>query len=216
MLLCKKSSIAYVAAALLALLAIQNTYASYSIRGINTTVYLKSNNSAFVHEAIAVNVSNSSFLEYTIDRSNINLNLSAWQSLISPRITPHIINPKMGIYGFNLLPGPLYKKNGQGSAYIYLTYYVENITSSNQIAPRTMLYEFNASFLNFARGAGGAVLGQNTTLNIILPNNSKLVSVYPLPDLLNSTNNTTKEEWRSALQLQAGFRDARKPVRRSH
>ncbi|MEM3245154.1 MAG: hypothetical protein QXN16_00110 [Candidatus Micrarchaeaceae archaeon] len=180
---------AYIAIALAAFILLPNAYASYYVKNINTTVYLNSNNSAFVHEAIAVNISNSSFIEYTIDRSNINLNLSAWQSLISPKITPHIINPRMGVYGLNLLPGPLSKKNGQGSTYIYLTYYVSNITVANQIAPRTTLYVFNASFLNFARGAGGAVLGSNTTLNIVLPNTSKLIVAYPLPDIVNSSTN---------------------------
>ncbi len=174
---------ALLVAMLVAIALVAQVHASYAVKGINTTVYLNRNASAYVKEAINITVSNSSFVQYTIDRSSVNLNISAWQNLIgSKQISPTIINPKAGIYGFNLLPGPLAKNGSAGTADIYLTYYVSNITTANQIAPRKIMYTFNSSFWNFNVGASGAILNPNDTLNIVLINNSKVISVYPLPD----------------------------------
>ncbi len=179
----RHAALALLAAMLVAMAFAAQAHASYAVNSVNTTIYLNKNTSAYIKEAISITVSNSSFVQYTIDRSSLNLNISAWQNLIgSKKISPTIINPKAGIYGFNLLPGPLEKNGSTGTAYIYLTYYVSNITTANQVAPRKIIYTFNSSFWNLNSGASGATLGQNYTLNIVLINNSKVVSVYPLPD----------------------------------
>jgi hypothetical protein len=49
--------------------------------------------------------------------------------------------------------------------------------------------------LNFAQGASGVVLGQGMRFNIVLPNSTTILSVYPLPDheqakQINSTAST--------------------------
>ena len=76
---------------------------------------------------------------------------------------------------------------------------MQNITVVNQTGPRTYVYTFNPSVLNFKHGTSGTFLGSATSLNIILPNSSTLISVYPLPDspmqLSNLTATATALSW---------------------
>ncbi len=173
--------------------------ASYTVTQINTTVIINLNSTAQVMESINISISNESLKQYSIDRAGLNLTLSNWQSIISPQIVPHIINPKSGVYGFNLLPGPIKKTYYGGIATIYMNYYVKNVTSINQTGPRNFIYTFNSDVLNFAHGSNGVVLSPNTRLNIILPPTSKIISIYPIPDspqtTLGNFTNITKVSW---------------------
>ncbi len=168
--------------------------AAYNVTKINTTVSINANGSAYVTDVLYVRMSNTSVQQYTIDRSGLNLTLSDWQSLVGPSLVPHIMNRRSGIYGFGLLPGPVVLVDAQNTASIYMHYYVSNIATINQTGPRTYEYAFNASDLNFAQGVGGVVLGQNMRLNIILPNGSSVLTVYPLPDSPSQTQNLTSAE----------------------
>ncbi len=188
--------------AALSIVALAGTsFASYNVSSINTTVTISQNGSAYVTDVLHVTVGNASVEQYTVDRSGLNLTLSDWQSLIGPQLVPHVINKRSGIYGFNLLPGPVFLQNARHVANIYMHYYVSNIATINQTGPRTYKYTFNASDLNFAQGVGGVVLGQNMRLNIILPNASTVITAYPLPDYPSPSQNLTSAQ---ALSWYAG------------
>lgn len=165
--------------------------ASYNVTRINTTISINTNGSAYVTDVLYVRMSNTSVQQYTIDRSGLNLTLSDWQSLVGPSLVPHVINKRSGIYGFGLLPGPAILVDAQHTASIYMHYYVSNIATINQTGPRTYSYSFNASDLNFAQGVGGVVLSQDMRLNIVLPNESSVLTVYPLPDYPSQSQNFT-------------------------
>ncbi len=190
----------FVLASILSMLLLAGvSSATYTITNINTTVYINANASAHVTEMITFVMNNDSISNYNLDRSGVNLTLSNWEYIVGPDVVPHIINQKMGIYNFNLLPGPVVTTYYGGVATIYMNYYVKNVTSINQTGPRTYLYKFNSSVLNFQHGSGGVVLGPHTRLNIVIPSGSSILSIYPLPDVpsnlvLNSTN-TTEVSW---------------------
>lgn len=181
--------------------------AAYTVTNINTTVVLNQNTTAKVTEEITVHINNASVAQYTIDRSGLNLTLSNWQSIIGPQLIPHIINEKTGIYDFNLLPGPVtYNAIGNNdSAVLYMSYHVNNATFVNMTGPRRYLYRFNPTILNFAHGISGEVLAANTRFNIIIPNGSSIISVYPLPDyptlVTQNMSNVTRLTWENAEPL---------------
>ncbi len=188
--------------ALLAYAIISMSFAAnvtYGISNINTTVSINLNGTAYVAEAITTVLPNSSLAQYTIDRSGLNLTLSNWQSIIGPQLVQHIINPRTGVYGFHLLPGPVNRTSYGGIAVIYMNYYVSNVTSVNQTGPRVLEFKFNNDVLNFAHGSGGVVLGKDTRFNIILPKSSRILSVYPLPDyptnFASNDTNITQISW---------------------
>lgn len=164
-------------------LLVQHPNASYTIKNLNVTMTPNQNTSAIVVEQLHVLISNASVSQYSINRVALNLTLSTWQSLIGPLLVQHVINPNSSVYGFKFLPGPVYKENGQSEANIILSYYVRNVTTVNEIAPRIFQYRFNPKVLNFEHGASGEVLTPNTDLTIILPSESSISVVYPIPDL---------------------------------
>jgi len=172
---------------------------TYGISNINTTVSINLNGSAYVSEAITITLPNSSLAQYTIDRSGLNLTLSNWQTIVGPQLIQHIINPRTGVYDFHLLPGPINRTSYGGIATVYMNYYVSNVTTVNQTGPRILKFKFNDDVLNFAHGSGGVVLGQDTRFNIILPENSKVLSAYPLPDypsnFVANTSQITEVSW---------------------
>lgn len=173
--------------------------ATYNVTGVNTTVVLGGNSSAYISEVLSLQLSNVSVSQYTIERSSLNLTLNDWQSLVGPELEPHIINPRSGIYSFNLLPGPITYVALVPTANMYMDYYVANVVTISQTGPRTFLYKFNPGVLNFQEGSSGVVLPKGSRLNIIMPNSSTLVSVYPLPDsthtLQSGINSTQELSW---------------------
>ncbi len=192
---------ALVLLALFALLFLQTATATYRVMNINTTVTLNSNNTtALVNEVINVYVSNNSYSQYNKDRVALNLTLSNWQSIIGPSLVQYIDNPEYGLYGFKFFPGPLIKQPENYTASLLMSYYVKNVTSVKNIAPRVFLYTFNPSVFNFEHAASGEVLPNDTTFTIVLPKGAKINSVYPTPDyppslVLNGYTNTTKVSW---------------------
>lgn len=177
-------------------------HASYILTGLNTTVVLNQNSSAAVKEVLKVAVTNQSVAQYSQDRLALNLTLSKWQSLIGPSLVEHIINPSGSIYDFNFLPGPLVDSNNGKVAYLTLSYYVTNVTKVNQTGPRLLQYIFDDRVFNFEHAASGEVLGGNTTLTIILPSGSRILSVYPPPDspssaFVSNYRNVTSLSWYS-------------------
>ncbi len=174
--------LAITAVLLAALLVLGTANATYIVTAVNTTVSLKTNTSAYVSEILRVSVSNTSVSQYTQDRLALNLTLSQWQNIIGPELTQHILNPKGSIYDFGFVPGPLINSNNGKIAYLQMIYLVTNVTTVNETAPRTFVYSFNNDVFNFQHAESGVVLGENTTLTIILPQGAKLDSVYPPPD----------------------------------
>ncbi len=193
--------------AVLALMAAAGTgTAVYTVTKINTTLSLNLNTTGSISEAITIWIPNASISQYVVDRSGLNLTLSNWQSIVGSQLVPHIINQRTGIYGFRLLPGPVvYNPISGASAIIYMNYYVNNATFVNKTGPRTYVYKFNPSLLNFAHGSGGVVLGQNTRLTIMIPNSSTIEAVYPLPDSpeppITNTTNVGSLSWYDAEPL---------------
>lgn len=174
--------------------------ASYTITSINTTLTLNSNNTASVIEILNVSISNQSIAQYSSDRLAQNLTLSTWQPLVGPQLVEHIINPRGSIYDFNFIPGPMVSTPGGDAALMKLSYYVTNVTSDNQTGPRLFTYTFNPSVFNFVHAVSGEVLGNITSLTIILPPSAHIVSVYPVPDapasaFAHNYRNTTKISW---------------------
>ncbi len=174
--------------------------ASYTVENLNVTLTLKQNTSAQVNELLKVLISNGSVSQYSTNRVAFNLTLSDWQALIGPTLVQHIINPNESLYGFKLLPGPIIMQRGQSTAYILMTYTVNNVTSVNETSPRQFIYTFNPRVFNFQHGVSGEVLTGNTTLTMIVPSGAVIKSAYPLPDLpvyafTNNYRNTTTVSW---------------------
>ncbi len=194
-------------AALLALFAVQISGASYTVTHVTTQVTLNVNTSASVRETYTVVITNASISQYQSARSALNLTLSNWQDIIGPTLTQHIINPKTGVYGFELFPGPITTSiTGQQEADVLISYGVRNVTSVDEIAPRVFQHTFNDDVFNFAHGVSGEVLPANYTLTIVLPNDAGIKSIYPLPDsppnlLANNFMNVTMMSWFSQEPL---------------
>ncbi|MCL5429897.1 MAG: hypothetical protein M1504_00280 [Candidatus Marsarchaeota archaeon] len=195
----------YAPLAILLLIALlPNAHANYSLMGINTTMVLNTNTSAQVTDILELSVSNASVSQYSADRLSFNLTINQWQSIIGKDLIEHIVNPKGTIYNIRFLPGPLTDSLNGKVAYLVLMYSVSNVLTVNQTGPRTFLYTFNKNVFNFVNAQSGEVLGDNTTLTIVLPQGASVNSTYPPPDLpLNfgstytssSAINTTKLVW---------------------
>lgn len=186
--------------ALLALIMVQFSNASFTVTHLTTQVSLNTNSSASVVESFNVTITNSSISQYISDRTALNLTLSDWQSIIGSSLTQHIINPKEGVYAFRLLPGPLTgESNTMQQAVITILYRVSNVTTVKQVAPRTFSYSFNSDTFNYLHETSGVVLPPNTTLTIILPKTAKIGTVFPLPDspstVFTNSTNTTSMSW---------------------
>lgn len=163
--------------------ALPLSHAAFTVLNINTTVTLNTNTSAQVIDIIKVSISNTSIQQYNTDRVALNLSISQWQNIIGPALIEHIVNLKGTIYDFNFLPGPIVYTSGIPTAFLVLSYYVSNVTTSNQTGPRLYVYMLNNSVFNFQHAESGPVLGPNTTLTVILPQGSRISSVYPIPDV---------------------------------
>lgn len=165
---------------------------------VNTTVILSHNTTGKVVEVLNLYLSsNVSVSQYLQDRAAINLTLSEWQKALNTNLlVEHILNPESSIYGFDFLPGPVTTVGNTGIAQITMRYYVSNVTTVREIAPRKFEYTFNSNVFNFVHTASGEALLQDGRLNIILPAGSQVLSIYPLPDypqisfLGNYTNDT--------------------------
>jgi hypothetical protein len=189
-----------------ALLIVPISHASYTVTAINTTVTLNQNTSAQVIEIFNIDVSNQSVNQYTADRLALNLTLSQWQSLIGPQLVEHIVNPRGSIYDFDFLPGPLTTSNNGKVADLVLSYSVTNVTTVTQTGPRNFLYSFDNDVFNFQNAVSGAVLGDNTTLNMVLPEGSRIVKISPNPDypafgFTQNYRNVTYFSWNSDESL---------------
>jgi hypothetical protein len=181
--------------------AIAQVHAYFMVTTTNTTVILSPNNSAHVIDTINIFISNSSEQQYIQDRAAVNPTIGDWEAALQiSGIQEHIINPKLSIHSFTLLPGPLrYTSNG-AIAYLTMDYYVNNVTMMSNIGPRKFKYIFNDSVFNFVNTASGEALPQNARLNIIIPKGASLISVYPLPDspqsnFLGTFDNDTAFSW---------------------
>jgi hypothetical protein len=192
----------------LALLIVPLSHASYIVTSINTTVTLNQNTSGQVIEIFKVSVSNASVSQYTADRLALNLTLSQWQSLIGPQLVENIVNPRGSIYDFDFLPGPLAPSQNGKVADLVLSYSVTNVTTVTQTGPRTFLYDFDNSVFNFQNAISGPVLGDNTTLNIIIPQGARIIKISPNPDFpaygfTQNYRNATYFSWDSDESLGA-------------
>ncbi len=180
----------------LLLFASANAY--FNVTYLNTTAILYQNTSAHVIESFTVFMSNSSIAQYNQDRRAINLTLSEWQHALSTSLLmEHIINPRGSVHDVTFLPGPIgYTNNYGGTAIITLDYWVNNVTTVQNIAPREFEYTFNDSVLNFQHTSSGEQLPTGARFNIIIPKGTDAISVYPSPDFPNPsfTGNYTGHE----------------------
>jgi hypothetical protein len=152
------------------------------VTNLNTTVALNTNGSAQVTEITTISISNLSVAQYTADRLALNLTVSQWQNLIGPSLVEHIVSARGITSNFRFLPGPANNSQNGKTAELLLSYSVTNVTRYNETGPRTFLYSFNNGVFNFQHAESGQVLGENTTLTVVLPQGAKIASVYPLPD----------------------------------
>ncbi len=200
----KHISLVFLLLALVA--AVPISHAAYIVTAINTTVSLNYNTSAQVVEVLRVSVTNQSVNQYTTDRLALNLTLQQWQGLVGPSLVEHIVNPHGSIYDFNFLPGPLLNSNNGRIGYLVMTYSVSNVSTVKETGPRTFLYSFNPNVFNYQNALSGQVLGQNTTLQIILPQNSKIDHIVPEPDspsvgFIQGYKNVTSVTWNNDESL---------------
>jgi hypothetical protein len=184
------------------LLLVPLSHADYIVTGINTTMSLNLNASAQVVEIFKVSVTNTSVSQYTTDRLALNFTLSQWQNIIGPSLVEHIVNPRGSVYNFNFIPGPITSSNNGKLATLILSYTASNVTTVNQTGPRVFLYKFNNAVLNYQNAESGEVLGQNTSLTIILPPNSRILTAFPNPDFpvlgfTKNYQNVTTLSWSS-------------------
>jgi hypothetical protein len=193
--------------ALLFALPLGSVSAYYNITAINTTVLLNSSTGARVIETYSIFISNSSIAQYEASRGAYNLSISDWRNILdSQLLTEHILNPRSGASNVTFLPGALILTPQGAASEIILSYYVYNVTNVQEIAPRKFLYTFNDSMLNFEHTASGQELGPSERFNIIVPEGSQIVSIYPLPDLpaasvTGSYSNDTLFSWNSQEPL---------------
>ncbi|MGC8587197.1 MAG: hypothetical protein ACP5K9_02840 [Candidatus Micrarchaeia archaeon] len=164
-------------------LAVQPAHAYFNMTYLNVTVVPQLNGSAYVTETYYLYITGPSVYQYNSYRQAINFTISSWQQALGVSgLTEHIINPSSSLYDFKFLPGPPQYSGTTATAEILMSYYVNNVTSINETAPRRFEYSFNSYVFNFAHTASGTALPANTRLNIIIPKEAKVVSVYPLPD----------------------------------
>ncbi len=193
--------------ALLSLLLVSNAYAYYNITYTNTTVILNNNQSAHVIEQFSLFVSNASLSQYASNRNAVGVSLSYWQKIIyTSTLQEHIVSSAHSIYGFEFLPGPLVTIGNNGSAVLTMNYYINNITSVMNTAPRKFEYSFNNTFFNFENTANGQTLPYNTRLNLIVSKGDQVVTLYPLPDspgagFAGNYTNVTEFSWYSGEPL---------------
>ena len=188
-----------------------NTFAFMNVTYLNTTIILNKSSSAEVIENLFVNISNSSVQQYLLDRQSINLTLTQWISVLhTDLLIQHVFNPNSSISGFTLLPGPIINNYyGQGAhAIITMRYVARNVTTDQNIGPRKFLYTFDSAALNFEHVGSGEALPQNARFNIIIPQGTKLVSIYPEPDypypnFLGNYGNATSFSWYEGEPLSA-------------
>lgn len=192
-----------------AMIALGSASAYYNVTYLNTTVILNTNSSAHVFETIGIFVSNSSVSQYVQNRDAVatNSQLSEWQKIIySTELTQHIVNIHHSTYGFTFLPGPLIKNYQGGTATLAMSYYVNNVTTISNIAPRKFEYTFNDSVFNFENTGNGEALPAIARLNIIVPNGSQIMNIYPVPDAptpsyIGTYSNDTVFSWFSGEPL---------------
>ena len=191
-----------------AFVVMANVYAYYNVTYINTTMVLNQNQSARVIEDFSVYVSNSSVSQYILDRAAGGLNISYWQNILyTHALTEHIVSRRQSIHNLVFLPGSLVQSDGGGTAVFTMSYYVNNVTTMKNIAPREFEYTLNNSVFNFEQTASGQALPQNTKLNIMIPSGAQVISIYPQPDaprpnFIGNYTNTTKFSWYSGESLQ--------------
>jgi hypothetical protein len=174
--------------------------ATYTVQNLNTTLTLNKNTSGAVTETFKVSINNASVSQYSTNRLALNLTLSDWQQLIGPMLVQHIINSNESLYNFKFFPGPVVTVGGQNTAYIIMTYTVNNVTTVNETAPRQFLYQFNPKVLNFEHAVSGEVLTGNTTFTIVVPSGAVIKSAYPVPDqppyaFTQNYDNITSVSW---------------------
>ncbi|MDE1804255.1 MAG: hypothetical protein KGH59_00520 [Candidatus Micrarchaeota archaeon] len=163
-----------------------NVHAYFNVTYLNTTVVLNQNGSAHVTEALNLFISNSSIAQYQQDKQAINFTLSNWQAALGTNLlVEHILNPKSSVYGFEFLPGPINYAIRNASSVLTMSYYVNNITTISNIAPRKFQYAFNDSVFNFVHTATGQSLPPSARLNIVVPKGAQIVSIYPVPEYPN-------------------------------
>jgi hypothetical protein len=180
-----RTSLAFTAFFLLGIVASGSVSAYFNATYLSTTVFLKNSTSAHVVEGVQIYVSNASISTYNQDRQAFNLSLASWQKVIgnTPFLTQHILNPKSSISNFTFLPGPITPaSNGGGYASLTMSYDAGNVTSVVSIAPRQFEYSVNSSVFNYLHTASGQSLLPNARLTIMVPNGTKIVTIYPLPD----------------------------------
>ncbi len=169
--------------ALVLLFMVNSASAFFNVTYLNTTVMLNTNNSAHVVESLTLYMSNTSISTYDTDRSAINVTLTGWQkALNTDLLVEHILSPKASIYGFEFLPGPPVEVGNGAYATLTMSYFLNNVTSMQVIAPRKFEYSFNNTVFNFKHSASGQNLMNNAKLTIILPKGAKIVDLYPAPD----------------------------------
>lgn len=160
-----------------------NAFAYYNVTSVNTTVILNKSTTARVIETFSLYISNSSMSQYVASRGAYNFTLGGWQKILqSSLLTQHILNPRASASNYTFLPGALVRTGSGGYAVLIMGYVVPNVTSVKEIAPRKFEYSFNDSVFNFNHAASGQELSPDTRLNILVPNDSQIVSIYPLPD----------------------------------
>ncbi len=185
-----------------------NAYAYYNVTYINTTMMLNKNQSAHVIENFYVYVSSSSVNQYNLDRAAGSLNISYWQNILYTQILiEHIVSRRQSVHDLVFLVGPLTQSEDGGDAVFTMSYYVNNVTTVKNIAPRSFEYTLNSSVFNFEQTASGQTLPENTKLNIIIPLGAHIVSVSPLPDaprpnFIGNYTNTTEFSWYAGESLQ--------------
>lgn len=167
----------------LLLLSAVNAY--YNVTYLNTTMIMKANSSAYIIETYNLYVSNSSMQQYIQSRNSVNLSLTGWEKILNTlELTFHIVSKHHSPYDFTFLPGPLVSQfGGGGTASLTMSYYINNITTIKNVAPRKFTYTFNSSVFNFLDTISGEALPNNTRFNIIIPDGSQEYTIYPQPDL---------------------------------
>ncbi|MDE1865446.1 MAG: hypothetical protein KGH94_02295 [Candidatus Micrarchaeota archaeon] len=181
----------------------------YTVTHITVHMFLNPDTSAHVNETIQLSIGNQSVQQYQTNRVALNLTLSQWQQLAGTQVTEHILNPKNGNYNFDLLTGPVTEVGyNTYAADLVLSYDVNNVSTVNQTSPRVFVYTLRSNVFNFQHGASGEVLSPNTTLNITVPQGSRIKSVSPIPDapaygITNNYANVTTVTWYRGEPLSA-------------
>jgi len=173
--------------------AVSELHASYSLLGLEITVYVQDDGSAYVQETYTIRISgNESIQKYkeSIDLLKRN-DIQAWRDTLNIPLVYHLGGSPVTISDFTLTPQPIvlpFSYLNETTTSIVLTYVITPPANSTGLfivtrpAPRLYKYVLNTDAFMFDKTTtGDFILPQNTKMVFVLPDNVVITKINPPP-----------------------------------